>query len=269
MKKKIAIIILTIVIAAAIPITISILTKDLSSGQTDKPTNAVEKTTEAQTTEKETEPPKPVGGEIGYLAWDKAQELNPDYFAETVFIGDSVSLKFKMYGGLPGASYLCYGSFGTVNALAGVIKENIWDDIGDNKRVYIMLGMNDLNPAGIDGAVANMKELCNRILDKNPDVLIYIQSMTPITKAHDGINGRLGKKYINEYNEKLLELAKENNWYYLDVASVLTTEDGYLKDEYCGDNGAEGMGLHLSNPGCAVWCDYLKNHCMDPSWDIK
>lgn len=225
--------------------------------------------TTAETTKATYTVSKYTGGALPYLDWATVQNLDPNYFANSVFIGDSVSLKLQMYGGLPGATYLCYGSFGSTNALRGIIKANIWNCINGKRRVYIMLGMNDLNVAGIGGAVSNMQQLCSKIESANPGVLIYIQSMTPITKAKNGTNGRiLNNDNIRIYNQSLSSMAAANGWYFVDVASVMYTDDGYLKDEYCSDNSASGMGLHFTSAGCGAWCWYLMYHCYDPAWQV-
>ena len=227
----------------------------------------VDKTGDEATTSKP-KVTKYTGGALPSFSWEQAQKLSPNYFGESVFIGDSVSLRLKMYGGLPGATYLCYGSFGSCNALSGTIKANIWNCINGKKRVYIMLGMNDLNRAGVSGSVANMRQLCSKIVAANPGVLIYIQSMTPIIKAKDGTNGKiLNNNNIRAYNQQLSSMARANGWYFVDVASVMYNDEGYLKDEYCGD--PNGMGLHFTSAGCATWCWYLKNHCYDPNWSVR
>ncbi|MBR5015546.1 MAG: hypothetical protein IKX52_01870, partial [Clostridia bacterium] len=229
---------------------------------------AVKKTEKKETT---TKPQvfKYTGGALPYFSWDEAKKLSPNYFGESVFIGDSISVRLQMYGGLPGATYLCYGSYGSCNALSGVIKANIWNCIpAGKKRVYIMLGMNDLNRVGVAGAASNMAQLCSLIEQNNPGVLIYIQSMTPIIAAKDGTNGRiLNNANIRLYNQMLSGVAASHGWYFVDVASVMYDDRGYLKDEYCSDPGS--MGMHFTSAGCSVWCWYLMNHCYDPSWAVR
>ncbi|MCR4747605.1 MAG: MucBP domain-containing protein, partial [Clostridiales bacterium] len=232
----------------------------------------VEKKADGSKEEKTTEAPKVTkytGGALPYFEWAKAQQLSPNYFGESVFIGDSISLRLQMYGGLPGATYMCYGSYGTCNALSGVIKANIWNSIpAGKKRVYIMLGMNDLNRVGVNGAASNMAQLCSLIEQSNPGILIYIQSMTLIIAAKDGTNGRiLNNANIRLYNQLLSGVAASHGWYFVDVASVMYDDRGCLKDEYCSDPGS--MGMHFTGAGCGAWCWYLMNHCYDPSWAVR
>ena len=214
------------------------------------------------------------GGALPYCDY-----VDNSYFNDAVFVGDSVSLKLRYYvsnGSLGSANMsFCVGNFGSTNALRSNIISNIWDQIAatGRKRVYIMLGMNDLNAVGVDGAVSNMRTLCYKIQNAfaarngyNP--LIYIQSMTPITQNKNGTNGRiLNNANIAIYNQRLSSMAASNGWYFVDVASVMYNDAGFLKDEYCGD--PNGMGLHFSSSGCAQWVWYLHTHAYDPSWAVR
>ena len=58
-----------------------------------------------------------------------------------------------------------------------------------------------------------------------------------------------------------LELAQRRGWYFVDVASVMYTEDGNsLIPEYCSD--PDDMGLHFTEAGCEAWVDYLYTHTV-------
>lgn len=230
--------------------------------------------TQEKATEKKTSNVVYTGGALPYCDY-----VDNSYFNEAVFIGDSVSLKLRYYvsnGSLGSANMsFCVGNFGTVNALRGNIISNVWDQVAatGRKRVYIMLGMNDLNVVGVDGAVNNMRTLCYKIQSAfqarngyNP--LIYIQSMTPINAKKNGTNGKvLNNANIADYNRKLSWMASANGWYFVDVASVMYNDAGYLRDDFCGD--PNGMGLHFSAAGCAQWVWYLHTHAYDPSWAVR
>ena len=124
-----------------------------------------------------------------------------------------------------------------------------------------MLGMNDINAVGINGAVKNFEKVCNNILAKSPDVTIYVQSVTPLAASSNVASkkeGRLNNASVYEYNKKLAALCQRRGWYFINVAEVMFNEKGYLKNEYCGD--LQSMGIHFTNEGCRVWVDYLLTH---------
>ena len=87
-----------VIVIVAVVLVVALSGKD--KGKDPDITKQPQKTTEEQTSETTTEAPKPVGGEVPYLAWEEAQKKNPNYFNEAVFIGDSTGLKIMMYDGI-------------------------------------------------------------------------------------------------------------------------------------------------------------------------
>ncbi|MBM6926506.1 GDSL-type esterase/lipase family protein [Pseudoflavonifractor phocaeensis] len=211
---------------------------------------------------------QPASGSVTPVAWS--------WFDDAVFVGDSISLKLTGYVSkmrqsdpsfLGKAQFLTAGSLGSGNALWDVSSESVHplyqgtkmrleDSIAacGAKKLYILLGMNDVGMYGIDGSVANMETLLKLILEKTPDLQIFVQSATPIHKGNE-------LKVLNNanlviYNQGLQEMCQRNGWHYVDVASVLRDADGYLPDAYCSD--ASGMGMHFTDQACQVWIDYLR-----------
>ena len=78
------------------------------------------------------------------------------------------------------------------------------------KKVYIMLGMNDVYLYGVDKSIENAKKLVAEIKQKSPGVEIFIQSVTPVIITKKGITNKL----INKFNKKLSECCKEQKWNY-------------------------------------------------------
>ena len=210
----------------------------------------------------------------------ESTRVEDSYFDDAVFIGDSVSLKLNRYASeqrksnanfMGKAQFLTAGSMGSGNALQPVSDESIHpmyngeklslaDSVAKSgaKKVYIMLGMNDLAPYGVDGAVENMQKLITTILEKTPDAKIYIQSATPLVKAKNISTHKLNNTNMAAYNEKLAALCAEQGYYFVDVASVVSDSEGNLIQSYCSD--PDNMGIHFTDEGCQVWVDYLYTH---------
>ncbi len=240
-----------------------------------------EETEPEQTQPEETEPEQTQPGNPGAPgalagAVPESAPVDGSYFDDAVFIGDSVSLKLAYYEAavnkLGGAQFLTAGSLGSGNALWAVssksvhptyqgVKMRLEDSVPltGAKKLYIMLGMNDIAVYGINGAVNNMVTLIEGILANVPDMEVFIQSMTPI-----GVNSNVASKNglnntnIRRYNEALLAMAQAKGWHFVDVASVMYDSNGYLREDYCSDN--YDMALHFSNAGCEAWIAYLKTH---------
>lgn len=201
------------------------------------------------------------------------EPVDAEWFDDAVFVGDSVTLKLSYYcdehpEALGKAQFFCAGSLGYGSALWELDAEGavhpfykgqtrLSEDCAEAtgaKKVFIMLGMNDVAIYGVDGTIANADELYNRILAKTPDVAFYIQSVTPILSGHE--IGDLNNEMIRSFNEALEQYCDEHGYTYLDINSVMADETGYLREEYCGDPGAQG--IHFTDAACKLWSDTLK-----------
>ena len=124
------------------------------------------------------------------------------------------------------------------------------------KKVFIMLGMNDIGLSGVDGAMENANTLIGNIKKNSPDVTFYIESVTPMIPSAEG--DVLNNTKIRELDERLEQFANENGYQYLDLYHALADEDGCLPLEYCGD--PDGQGIHFTDEACELWVQYLKEN---------
>ncbi|MCI8497472.1 MAG: hypothetical protein HFE85_04405, partial [Clostridiales bacterium] len=192
---------------------------------------------------------------------------------------DSVSLKLQNYvrgrrqsepGYMGKAQFLCSGSLGSGNALWDVSDKSVHPSYQGEKmkienavakmgakKVYIMLGMNDVAIFGVDGAVSNMGKLIDNIKAQSPNASIYIQSATPMIR--DSYKNITNQK-LAEYDDKLAALCRQKGYHFVDVASVMRDENGRLPASYCSD--PDGMGLHFTDAACEVWVEYLRTHAV-------
>lgn len=209
---------------------------------------------------------------------EKSKKADKSYFDDTAFVGDSISLKLSYYQSatksLGKAKFFAAGSLSAGNSLWAVSSRSVHplyngrktlveDCIKSSgvKKVYIMLGMNDLGAYGIDGSLDNYKTLISRIKKKSPNVQIFIQSVTPIASSSTVLGKRLNNDIIAKYNKKLLKACEENGWYFVDVGEAMYDDSGkWLKREYCSDYG--GMGIHFTDSGCKKWVEYLLTHTV-------
>ncbi len=225
----------------------------------------------------ETAPPEPFVQPDMTGAVPEGPRVDSSYFDDVVFIGDSISLKLTWYESamnvLGNAQFLTEGSLGSGNALWYVsdasrhpkyngqkmlLRESV--PLTGAKKMYIMLGMNDIGVYGVSGAVANLVTLVNAIRANAPDIQVFIQSMTPTTSTSYLCRNKHTIENIISYNKALLQACLDNGWYFVNVASAMYDEYGYLRMDYCSDPG--NMGIHFSNAGCAAWVEYLYTHAV-------
>ena len=195
------------------------------------------------------------------------------YWDRTVFIGDSVSVMLESYcnttQALGGAQFLCAGSMSATSILTGKLLPEYPKGSGQHPPIqdsvaatgaqvaYIMLGMNNMAKY-VDGAINDLVTVCTRIQDACPGITIILESVTPMTEDSPRKDSYLNNDVINSYNEKLLAVCQEHEWYFLNVAEVFKDENGNLIADYCSD--PTKMGMHFTYDGTKVWVDYLKTH---------
>lgn len=225
-------------------------------------TQTEQKKTE-QTQESKTEQSETKSQDVTKEEQSEAERL-AQYYGDSVFIGDSIMLGFRNYSAkktnfVHEIQFLAAGSYSAGNALKPVKGDNVhpkykgkkyqvWDAVSmmGSKRVFILLGMNDIALLGLEGARDTYKEVINKIVEKSPDVEITVISVTYTLKG-EGTKG-LNNTNIAKYNVLLKEMAKENGWEYLDLCTTISDGKGNLAEGYCSDGF-----VHLSTSAYARW----------------
>ena len=207
---------------------------------------------------------------------DVPQIKSKDFFNDVVFVGDSVTQGLKNYTTarrnkgeecLGTAQFLCCGSMSYTNALNPVSQSSLHPVYRGKKvsvedgiaqcgagKAFIMLGMNDFSAYNEKTWRQSVQTLIDRILDKNPRVQLYIESVTPIVNGME--HGNFSNANIDQFNAYLKDFCAQRGLTYVDISrNVMQDDSGHLKKSYCGDPGA--MGIHMSNAGSDAWVQYL------------
>ena len=213
------------------------------------------------------------------LGLPEGARVDDSYFNDAVFVGDSVSEKLKYFVAserkgenptlLGNAVFLTAPSFSARNALKDVTESSLHptyqgqkmkvEDIvalSGMKKVYIMLGLNDVGISGVDRSVENMIALLEAIKAKSPDVQIFVQSATPRLSGSNPTTAELFQFDLKLYDYCLQ--MQDQGIYYVDVAYIMRDASGKLYQEYCSD--ADSMALHFNNTACRKWVEYLYTH---------
>ncbi|MBC8558961.1 GDSL-type esterase/lipase family protein [Fumia xinanensis] len=189
--------------------------------------------------------------------------VDNSYFDDAVFIGDSRTQGFIIYNGLSNATtYMDKGlkvdtAFTKADIEVNGVKMSAMDALAQNKtfkRVYVMLGVNELGWAYSDIFIEKYGELVDKIKEIKPDAEIYIQSILPVSEKKSSSDKIYNMTKINEYNSLIKKMAEDKKVYYLNVAEAVADSSGYLPAEASTD------GVHLNKEYCGKWLDYLKNH---------
>lgn len=186
------------------------------------------------------------------------------FFDGAAFLGDSVTMALRNYnlktGALGNATFLCAGSYSVRHAVStdGLTIQYRGQAMSPQqalkacgaKRVFIMLGMNDL-AFGLEETMESWEVLIAAIRTAVPDIEIYIQSATPVYPSFEG--KKLNNQNLDAYNAKLKSLAAKKGCVYVEVAASLKDGNGALAERYCSDKQC-----HLTEDGVRVWLRVLK-----------
>ncbi len=188
--------------------------------------------------------------------------MTPTYFSKCIFVGDSITVGLSDYQIVPMQSVLAeigmniekintetmqtpYGDLTILDALTEAEPENI----------YIMLGSNGIAWLSLDEMIGEYSEFTKSVKEALPDSNIYILSIPPVTEKKEQADDPILNSNIDEYNSKLLKLANDNGYYYVDINSALKGDDGKFPEEYAADDG-----MHFNKSTYDKMIDYILSH---------
>ena len=205
--------------------------------------------------------PSPTPNDCNMLV-PESEPVDDSYFDDAVFIGNSRTEGLKMYSGLTESTFITEVGL-TVDSIftdycniSGGYKNLAFSELESREfgKVYIMMGMNELGWVYDDVFKEDYGKIIDRIREINPDAVIYIQSILPVSKWKDSNDSTYTIANVDRLNARLRELADEKEVHYVDVAEGIMDEEGYLPYEATLD------GVHLVPEYCVKWLDYLKTH---------
>lgn len=161
-----------------------------------------------------------------------------DFYADAVFLGDSVMSGISSYGYLDNV-------YGNVNATSAKLESYVSTAMANKpSKVFIMVGHNDANYGTITEETLsdNIIDIVESIHKSSSTTKVYVLSVTPITSAYEkktSIN--VEQSYLDKANELIEQKAAANDYIYIDVASAYKDNSGYMKTECTGN------GINLNN----------------------
>lgn len=117
-------------------------------------------------------------------------------------------------------------------------------------NLYIMLGK-DIGTASVDDMIIAYTTLVNSLHNYLPDTKIYIMQLPPVYSDSEMINNEL----INQYNSRLLDIARNTGVYCIDTNTALKSAEGNLAEEYLNAETGE-----LSESAYKAISDYIRTH---------
>ena len=205
----------------------------------------------------------PEYGEPGFEPLVPLTERADDaFFDDALFFGDSQILCLKNYQTIKNAEYLGISGMNTYRALTGTLKElndmyvEDFLTLYSHKKLYILLGQNDLEMFEVPRFIKYYTELIERIKEKNPEKTLFIISVFPVIK--DYFYGMFDNVSINESNDALYEMCHNLGLYYVNLWEALADDELCLESSYASKDG-----VHLRVAGCQAVSEYLYTHYVN------
>lgn len=244
--------------------------------QTPAPTQAETPAPTVAPTQAPTEPevktpdpvPTPTGESIPHSFDINALSAEKQFYANSVFIGDSVMLGFEYYNGnnpdnLPGARFLAAPNYSSNNALNqpqdssihptyNGVHDYVWNSLTrmNADKAIVFMGINDLNIGGLDATYDRITTVMSNIKSSNPGMKVYFLSTTPIFAGHD--SGQLSNSNIVSLNSKMKQYCASNGYGFIDIHSYMVDSIGTLDTAYCSDEF-----VHINYAGYEMWTNAL------------
>ena len=197
----------------------------------------------------------------------ESERVTSAYFDDAVFIGDSLTTGIQLYNILPDTTVLASVGININNIFTNEVisdgnggQQTILDAAKDIQpaKIYTMLGTNGLKGLGPEETVRYYRQLVQQLKADHPDSIIYVQSLMPINEEIFAANygHELTNAGVAECNELLMQMAGEEEVYFVNCAEAIKDENGELPAEFTTD------GLHFRGEYYNKWIDYLKEHTV-------
>ncbi|MCI8649330.1 MAG: hypothetical protein HFG20_04355 [Anaerotruncus sp.] len=194
----------------------------------------------------------------------QALRVENSYFDDAVFVGDSLTTGIELYGIMENTTVLA-GTGLNLDTIytSEVVKQEDGTRISvvkaleqqQYKKVYIMMGGNELNYVEKDPFIKRYDKFLDTVHELQPDAIVYVQSVLPVTESN---NYNMSNSRIDEFNAAIRALCEEKRVYYLDVAASIKDEKGALPVE-----ASPNDGMHFGPEYYLKWFEYLKTHVVE------
>ncbi len=190
-------------------------------------------------------------------------EVDPAYFADAAFVGDSLTQGLQLYDVLDthvvankGINLQTIYNEDKIRVAEGYTSVFAELERIQPSKIYVQLGMNDIAWRSEGDFTRLYGDLIDNLKAAHPDAVLYVQSIFPVTSWYSQEDNGISNDKVNTYNALLMDLVAEKGCHYLDVHSVLINENGVLANEASPD------GIHLNAPYYKTWFNYLKTHVV-------
>lgn len=206
----------------------------------------------------------PVGERSTVINPVPAGERQEDsYFDDAVFIGGKALSGLADYGYIKSENMIISDEITLANISTVMLSDGSSEDGGitaaetviekNPGKLYIMIGINDLNKADSPELFSEIEGFIGNVKESLPNVKIYLMSILPVSAE---MESRIAANAdIDAYNSRLLHFADRIKVYYIDVNTGFKGNDGRLPASF-----AELNGIKLKKEGYSKLAEYMLTH---------
>ena len=183
--------------------------------------------------------------------------VDESWFNDALFIGESRTASLQNLARLGTADYFC-GVNLTVYEVTAMHKSDLYysykklEDLLTERtygKIFIHFGINE-SSGNIDIFIAGYQDLINLIREHQPDAVIILQAIMPVTRGY-ATRSIFLPEHLNMMNGRIQALAVDEHFRYIDPREWCADEEGFLLEEYTKD------GCHPDAKGCEAWAAWL------------
>lgn len=193
--------------------------------------------------------------------------VDDSYFSDAVFIGDSRMEGFRNQSGITQGTFLTGVGMDATSIFTEKYIRMYNEQITvfqalyntDYKKVYVMIGTNNLGEPDFNEFKASYKTALGEIQKQAPNAILYVMGIAYVEESKVTTGDYVNNQNIDAANEKILELCEEEGYHYLNINEALSNGQHSLIE------GATSDGIHMYDTYCKKWLDYLKSHYIPVS----
>lgn len=189
--------------------------------------------------------------------------VDKSYLDGALFIGDSRTQTISLYGDWDNTVFYVKQGMSVWKVMDEKIakvngkKVTVRKALSKKKfdKIYIMLGINELATGTADTFAEQFGKVVSEIREKQPDAIIFIESIMHVTEKKNNEDEYIKNKEIDKRNKKLKKLTNGYDIIWLDENEVFDKKGkGVLDPKYTSD------GVHLKPSCIPQWEKFFLEH---------
>lgn len=191
-------------------------------------------------------------------------EVEPDYFDDALFIGDSRVAGVALYSGWDNLTYYAENGMTVYNLFqskaAQIDGQTLTIEEALQKhsfgKIYLEIGINEMGTGTVDSFMEAYEAAVAHLQELQPDAIIYVCGIMYVKQSKSESDPIFNNPAIQEKNDRIAALADGERVFYLDINEVVTDDTGHLNPDYTWDE------VHLLGKYDVLWLEYFSSHAI-------